>query len=102
MNTAISHSASDTVASDTLTSAPVAARMNTSGLDSLNRLVTWGSFPSERTKEGMLHVGAHFPSLKHQSLTFSGSKRIPVNILKFRLRLSESAISTQQPNRFIN
>ena len=42
MNTAISHSASDTVASDTLTSAPVATRMNTSGLDSLDRLVTCG------------------------------------------------------------
>ena len=95
MNTAISHSASDTVASDTLTSAPVAARMNTSGLDSLNRLVTWGSFPSERTKEGMLHVCAHFPSLQYPSLTFSGSKRIPDHILKFRLRQSESAISTQ-------
>ena len=102
MNTAISHSASDTVASDTLTSAPVATRMNTSGLDSLNRVVTWGSFPSERPKEGMLHVGAHFPSSKHQSLTFSGSKRIPDHILKCRLRLSESFISTQQPNRFIN
>ena len=44
MNTAISHSASDTVASDTLTSAPVATRMNTSGLDSLDRLVTCGIF----------------------------------------------------------
>ena len=102
MNTAISHSASDTVASDTLTSAPVAARMNTSGLDSLNRVVTWGYFPSERPKEGMLHVGAHFPSLQYLSLTFSGSKRIPVNILKCRSRLSEPSISTQQPNRFIN
>ena len=74
MNTAISHSASDTVASDTLTSAPVATRMNTSGLDSLNRLVTWGSFPSERTKEGMLHECAHFPSLNIQVLHFQDQK----------------------------
>ena len=96
MNTAISHSASDTVASDTLTSAPVATRMNTSGLDSLESPGHMRAlFPSERTKEGMLHECVHFPSLQYLSLTFSGSKRIPDHILKCRLRQSESAISTQ-------
>ena len=57
MNTAISHSASDTVASDTLTSAPVATRMNTSGLDSLNRLSHGAPFLlSEPKKECYMSV----------------------------------------------
>ena len=101
MNTAISHSASDTVASDTLTSAPVATRMNTSGLDSL---IAWSHGAlfhlSEPKKECYMSV-LIFHHYNIQVSLFR-IKKNPRSHSKMPAPDYRNRPFQQQPNRFIN